>query len=73
MTLSQGAKIKLLRKVLSAIKKKCKEDCCAGDWKSWVDCTITDCPLYLYRFGNNPENIDKFIRENKNNLPKTSE
>lgn len=39
---------------LRAIKLKCKEDCCSGDQKSWVDCQIDDCYLHPYRMGKNP-------------------
>jgi copper oxidase (laccase) domain-containing protein len=41
---------------LQAIKKKCKEDCCAGDLKSWKQCTVTNCYLYSYRLGKRPNN-----------------
>jgi hypothetical protein len=40
---------------LKAIKKKCKEECCVFDKKSWIDCTITQCPLWIYRFGKLPK------------------
>ena len=49
---------------LKAIKEKCKEDCCAGDRKSWVDCTITTCPLWNYRFGTR-EIPQKYNKKNK--------
>jgi hypothetical protein len=39
---------------LKAIRLKCKEDCCANDRKSWVNCDIEDCALFIYRLGKNP-------------------
>jgi len=36
---------------LKAIKHYCKEECCAGDRKSWVECTIPKCALFPFRFG----------------------
>lgn len=66
---------------LKAIKKKCKEDCCAGDTKSWVDCKIKDCALWPYRFGKNPyhtktrtskqQESTKRLQELKGKSPKT--
>lgn len=37
--------------ILKAIKEKCREDCCAGDKASWINCSIKDCSLFSYRFG----------------------
>jgi hypothetical protein len=38
---------------LKAIRKNCLE--CSNDSSKEVkDCTITDCPLYSFRFGHNP-------------------
>ncbi len=34
-----------------AIKIYCKEMCCAGDQKSWQNCTFTACPLRRFRLG----------------------
>jgi len=42
-------------KILTAIKNKCREDCCAGDMSSWRDCKCTDCELYPYRMGKDPK------------------
>lgn len=52
MTKTQKAKVRLLNKVLHAVKQKCKEDCCNGDRKSWIDCSLEACPLHQYRLGN---------------------
>lgn len=38
---------------LKAIRKKCL-DCCAGQSKEVRLCTATECPLYAFRMGNNP-------------------
>lgn len=40
--------------VLTAIKNKCRFDCCAGEIESWKNCTNTKCWLYPYRLGKNP-------------------
>lgn len=34
-----------------AIKKYCKESCCAGDLKSWRECSVTYCFLWRFRLG----------------------
>ena len=34
-----------------AIKKYCRENCCAGDLKSWQNCQITQCFLWKFRKG----------------------
>ena len=50
----EEAKIK--RKILTpvkAIKKYCY-DCSGGSKKEIRECVITDCPLYVYRMGKNP-------------------
>ena len=44
---------------LRAIKEKCKQDCCAGDRESWVNCTNDDCILFPFRLGKNPYNKRK--------------
>ena len=44
---------------LKAIKLKCKEDCCCGDRKSWINCEIDDCALWIYRMGTNPSRKGK--------------
>lgn len=36
---------------LRAIKLKCKEVCCMGDYQSYKNCTIDTCPLWHFRFG----------------------
>jgi len=36
---------------LRAIKKYCKEECCANDAISWRKCENKECPLYSYRKG----------------------
>jgi len=38
---------------LRAIRKNCI-DCSGGSKQEVRGCKITDCPLYLYRFGRNP-------------------
>lgn len=38
---------------LKAIRAKCL-DCCCGQSYEVKNCTAEDCPLYLFRFGKNP-------------------
>lgn len=38
---------------LKAIRAKCL-DCCCGMYSEVKLCSATDCALYLYRFGKNP-------------------
>lgn len=42
---------------IQAIKKKCKEDCCAGDMDSWKNCSVLNCPLWAYRLGKRPKTL----------------
>jgi len=53
----------------AAIREYCLNTCCAGDMEFWVDCPSTEksptpCPLYPFRFGNNP-NISEETRQIK--------
>jgi len=43
---------------LRAIRSKCI-DCSGGQPKEVRFCPVEDCPLYLYRFGNNPRRQGK--------------
>lgn len=36
---------------LKAIRSYCKLHCCCSDRQSWVNCTLTNCFLYDFRFG----------------------
>ena len=36
---------------LKAIRLYCKNQCSAGDLKSWKNCTFSNCFLFGYRFG----------------------
>lgn len=38
---------------IKAIRAKCI-DCCCGDKKEVRECSITDCPIWLYRMGKRP-------------------
>jgi hypothetical protein len=38
---------------LKAIRKHCLE-CSGASSKEVSECIITDCPLYIFRFGKNP-------------------
>ena len=38
---------------MKAIRAKCL-DCCCGQYKEVELCPCSDCPLYPYRFGKNP-------------------
>lgn len=42
-------------KILNAIRRKCKLDCCANDRESWANCDIKDCALWPYRLGKDPK------------------
>jgi len=61
---------------LKAIKIKCKEDCCNNDIKSWKECEVTDCVLWQFRFGKNPNSKRKGNPNNlkayRNRTPKNS-
>lgn len=50
--------------ILTAIKEKCL-DCSAGDKNEVKLCPITDCTLYKYRFGKDPEGGRKLTEEQK--------
>lgn len=39
--------------LLKAIKLKCL-DCCGGSTQEVNLCEVAECPLWLYRFGKNP-------------------
>ena len=39
---------------MQAIRKKCVEDCCAGDLSEVRNCLCTSCPLFEFRMGKNP-------------------
>lgn len=57
------------KEILTAIKNKCREDCCAGDIKSWTECTITECLLYPYRMGKDPKPSKGLGKGLQNNNP----
>ena len=48
-----------------AIKKYCKESCCAGSTVDWRECTAYDCFLWKFRFG-------REIHGNSKSFSKTS-
>ncbi len=50
---------------LRAIRKKCL-DCSAGSRIEVRQCSVLDCPLYLYRMGSNPKR--KGVGGGKKNL-----
>jgi hypothetical protein len=37
-----------------AIRIYCKRECCANDTLSWRDCSCSNCSLFPYRLGLNP-------------------
>lgn len=39
---------------IQSIKKYCKESCCAGDLKSWKNCSVV-CVLKPYSLGKRPK------------------
>jgi hypothetical protein len=53
-----------------AIKQYCKEQCCAGDLKSWKNCSFTKCMLYNYRLGKRGTGTNK--RPDINNIIETN-
>lgn len=42
-----------------AIKNYCHFECCAGDYESWKNCTITNCFLYRFRMGKEENPVNK--------------
>jgi len=50
--------------VLNAVRAKCL-DCCMGQANELKLCTITDCSLYLYRFGKDPNKGRVLTEEQK--------
>ena len=48
---------------IPAIKKYCKEQCCANDFKSWKECSAINCYLWLFRLGKRP--TPKTIQQQK--------
>jgi len=66
-------KIKMHLTPVKAIKKHCL-DCSGGSKKEVRECIITDCPLYPYRMGKNPNrkgiknNGSSNVLENKSKL-----
>lgn len=61
-----------VRELLQVIKVKCKEDCCAGDKESWVNCNMKDCSLYNYRLGKVLKKNEDFIKEKTQKSVKTT-
>lgn len=61
-----------LKQILHDVRLKCKEDCSAGDRKSWLDCNITDCALYNHRLGNVREKNTNFTKEKQPFLSKNA-
>lgn len=41
-----------------AIKKYCKEQCCAGELEHWKNCTAKLCSLWLLRKGKRPTPLE---------------
>lgn len=52
---------------LRAIRSNCLE-CCNNQPKEVAKCTVTNCPLYFFRFGRNPNR--KGIGQKQNLLTK---
>ena len=48
--------------VLNAVRAKCL-DCCMGQANEVKLCTITDCSLYPYRFGKDPNKNGRTLSE----------
>ena len=47
---------------IKAIRAKCL-DCCCGSSNEVKLCPASDCPLYLYRFGHNPNYYPRVMSE----------
>ncbi len=54
---------KLTRK--QAIRLYCKEMCCAGDIKSWKECTFSNCFLFNFRLGRETLERGKSFRKTR--------
>ena len=61
-----------LKQILHNIRLKCREDCCAGDRKSYIDCKITNCTLYNYRLGEVRKKNAKNTKEKQQNFSKNT-
>lgn len=48
---------------LQAIKKYCKKNCCAGDLRSWKDCTAKNCLLFSFRLGHKPRKANNIKKQ----------
>jgi hypothetical protein len=62
--MAKEKRVKEKKSPLKAIKEYCKEQCCAGDKTSWVDCEV-DCPLKTFRFGKIDKGKTSKIKEEK--------
>jgi hypothetical protein len=51
----------MARTPLSAIRRKCVDDCSAGSAKYVAYCPSHDCPLWPYRFGKRPATVRERI------------
>lgn len=53
-----GNTIETPQTALKAIRAKCL-DCCSGSFNEVRDCGLTDCPLFRYRLGKNPDSASE--------------
>lgn len=51
----------MARTPVSAIRRKCVDDCSAGSAKYVAYCPCCDCPLWAYRFGKRPDTVRERI------------
>lgn len=49
---------------IKAIRSKCL-DCCTGQVTEVRQCPVTECPLYPFRMGHNPNIKRKYTQEQK--------
>lgn len=55
---------KISRTPVQAIRAKCL-DCSGGECKEVKDCLATDCPLFPYRMGQNPNCKPRQVSEDQ--------
>ena len=56
-----------------AIRLYCKENCCAGDMKSWQECSQPDCFLFNFRRGKEILEEEEIVRKKSSILSKNKE
>ncbi len=53
--------------IMKAVVAKCM-DCCCGDRSEVRNCTITKCPLYVFRLGKTDVETDSNVKVSKRTI-----